>query len=241
MTAPFDSQKSCSYIEGIATDWFVIDDPGRFFLRYASAVQGYFASLLKNPEDAEDAAQDFFLRIMRKGFAHFTSRRGRFRDYLKMAIRNAARTYMQRTVRPLSDAYLLALLTSSPEAELALDQEFIEQWRWCLVKRAWAALRKYQDSCPGNVFYTVLRLKARYPEEGSVQLAARASVVTGNSVGAVAFRKQVSRARKVLAELLVREVLQTLRRPSSEELEQELRDLGLWNRIRRANANRLAN
>jgi RNA polymerase sigma-70 factor (ECF subfamily) len=234
MPSPAHDSQPSPFIEGIATDSLIFRDPGKFFLRYAPAIQGYFGSFIKNPEDAEDAAQDFFLRIMRRGFPGFAAARGRFRDYLKTAIRNAARSYMQRHRRRLNDSLALALLCPAPESELALDQQFIAYWRWCLVKRAWAALRQYQDSWPGNLFHTVLRLKVRYPEHDSVKLAARASALVGYPIQAAAYRKQVSRARRLLAELLVREVRTTLHDPSPEELEQELIDLGLWNRIRRA-------
>jgi DNA-directed RNA polymerase specialized sigma24 family protein len=222
------SEQPGAYIEGIATDKLDFADPTRFLRRYAPAIRGYFATLMRNRCDAEDAAQDFFLRIMRQGFPHFSVGRSRFRDYLKTAIRNAARTYMKRTGRPPSDAYIVAALASAPVADQVLDQEFIVHWRWCLLKRVWAALRRHQRSSPGNLFHTVLTLEARYPEEGSAELAARASAVVGYPLQVAAYRKQVSRARRLLARLLVEEVRLTLHQPSDEELNRELMDLGLW-------------
>ena len=217
-----------AYIEGIATDKLDLADPTRFLRRYAPAIRGYFASLMRNRCDAEDAAQDFFLRIMRKGFPRYSGGRGRFRDYLKTTIRNAARSYMKRTGRPPSNAYIVAALASAPIADQVLDQEFIVHWRWCLLKRAWAALRKHQGSSSGNLFHTVLQLEAKYPEEDSAQLAARASALVGYPLQVATYRKQVSRARRLLAKLLIKEVRLTLHQPSDDELDTELMDLGVW-------------
>jgi RNA polymerase sigma factor (sigma-70 family) len=228
-----EKQEPGAYIEGIATDKLDLADPGRFLPRYAPAIRGYFASLMRNRCDAEDVAQDFFLRIMRNGFPHFSGGRGRFRDYLKTAIRNAARNYMKRTGRPPSDAYIVAALASAPITNQVLDQEFIVHWRWCLLKRAWAKLRRHQGSAPGNLFHTVLQLEAKYPEESSAKLADRASTLVGYPLQVATYRKQVSRARRLLAKLLVREVRLTLHQPSDDELDCELMDLGLWTWIQK--------
>jgi RNA polymerase sigma factor (sigma-70 family) len=219
---------SGAYIEGIATDKFVLADSERFLRRYAPAIRGYFSSLMRNRCDAEDAAQDFFLRVMRKGFRHFSAGRGRFRDYLKTAIRNAALRYMKRTGRPASNAYIVAALGSAAVADQVLDQEFLVHWRWCLLSRAWAALRKHQGSSPGNLFHTVLQLETKYPEDGSARLAARASQLVGYPLEVAAYRKQVSRARRLLAKLLVNEVRLTLHQPTDDELDDELIALGVW-------------
>jgi RNA polymerase sigma factor (sigma-70 family) len=228
MTSKSEKPEPGAYIEGIATDKVVLFDPERFLRRYAPAIRGYFASLMRNRSDAEDAAQDFFLRVMRKGFPRYSGGRSRFRDYLKTAIRNAARSYMKRTGRPASNAYIVAALASAPVADQVLDQEFLVHWRWCLLKRAWAALRRHQGSSPGNLFHTVLQLEAKYPEEDSAQLAARASALVGYPLQVAAYRKQVSRARRLLAKLVVKEVRLTLHQPSDDELDDELMDLGVW-------------
>ena len=53
-----------------------------------------------------------------------------------------------------------------------------------------------------------------YPRDDAKALAARTSALTGRPLRPEAFRKQVSRARFMLAKLLVREVIQTLDRPT---------------------------
>jgi hypothetical protein len=75
--------------------------------------------------------------------------------------------------------------------------------------------------------YTVLRLTADFPEESSAALAERASARFGRLVGVDAFRKQLSRARRHFAQMIVNEIRETLEDGRAEEVVQELRDLGL--------------
>src|SRR5438094_5831593 len=70
-------------LDEIGTEWAIIHDPARFVQRYAPAVESYLRALIKNPHDAEDAAQDFFMRVAKNGFVRARQERGRFRDYLR--------------------------------------------------------------------------------------------------------------------------------------------------------------
>src|SRR5438105_3561459 len=82
-------------LDEISTEWTIISDPAQFVLRYGPAVQLYLTVLLRNRHDAEDVAQDFFMRITRLGFVHARRERGRFRDYLKVAVRNTALNFLR--------------------------------------------------------------------------------------------------------------------------------------------------
>src|SRR6267143_1938535 len=75
--------KTPQRLDEISTEWTIVKDPAQFVLRYGRAMQLYLVVLLKNRHDAEDVAQEFFLRITRAGFMHARRDRGRFRDYLK--------------------------------------------------------------------------------------------------------------------------------------------------------------
>jgi hypothetical protein len=68
--------------------------------------------------------------------------------------------------------------------------------------------------------------------EDSEKLAARVGQLTGRPIQPAAFRKQVSRARRMFAQLLLREVEQTLDAPSPQELEEELTEIGLMKHVR---------
>jgi hypothetical protein len=79
----------------------------------------------------------------------------------------------------------------------------------------------------------VLRLVLDHPEDDSEALAARISDSLGHPVRADAFRKQLSRARRVFARLLVIEVTRTLDYATPEKVEEELTELGLMRYVRR--------
>jgi Sigma-70 region 2 len=219
-------------LDRISTEWSRLDDPAHFVIRYAPAVQKYLGAILRDPADAEEVAQEFVLKVVEKGFGHARPDGGRFRDYLKASLRNAALTHLRkRTARPAGDSAILDELPAPP-AEAAADAAWLAEWRGCLLERAWHALDAHQRGSPGNLFYTVLRLTVDHPGEDSPALAARAATESGRPLKPDAFRKQLSRARQCFADLLVREVAQTVEPPSPERVAEELTELGLMEYVR---------
>ena len=85
-----------SNLDLISTRWSQITDPDQFVLRYASAIQAYLRALLP-ADSAEDAAQDFLAAGLTRGFLRTPELRGRFREYLKTAVRNTALTRLRRS------------------------------------------------------------------------------------------------------------------------------------------------
>jgi RNA polymerase sigma factor (sigma-70 family) len=216
----------------ITTVWSVVHDPSQFVLRYSPAIQRYLAALIPNCHDREEVAQDFFVRVVRHGFFRACHDRGRFRDYLKTAVRNAARNFLRRKqVENPGDSGLFESLADDA-AQSAAEQEWVDQWRRCLLGRACRALARHERQSPGNLFYTVLRMSADHPEDDTATLAARTSERIGRPIQAAAFRKQVSRARRLLALLLLQEVAQTLDDPTPEQVQEELIEVGLWKYVR---------
>jgi RNA polymerase sigma-70 factor (ECF subfamily) len=202
-------------------------------MRYGPAIQRYLSALIKNPHDVEEVLQDFLLRGLQRGFVRTESLRGRFRDYLKTAVRNAALThYRRRSPTPHGDLSALQLPAPPDETPIAADEEWASQWRQCVLSRAWQALDQHERTAPGNLFYTVLKLSGEHPDEDSKALAARVSARTGKPIRPDAFRKQLSRARRHFAELLVAEVGQTLEEPTPELVEEELIEIGLMEYVR---------
>src|SRR5438045_8066419 len=80
----------------ISTRWAEINEPARFAMRYAPAIRNYLLALVRNPNDADDIAQEFLLQVTRAGFPTANPERGKFRFYLITAVRNAARAWFQR-------------------------------------------------------------------------------------------------------------------------------------------------
>jgi hypothetical protein len=218
-------------LDQISTEWSLIRDSGHFVKRYAAAMRNYLRALVKDPHDAEDVLQEFLLRVLTHGFLRARQDRGRFRDYLKVAVRNAALNYLQRKKYPrASRVPLPSAAVASPQP--SADEEWVAGWREAVLRRAWRALERHQREHPGNLGFTVLRLVAAHPEEDSPALAARAGRSSGRRLRAEAFRKQVSRARRLFAQLLVNEVAQTLDHPTPGQVTDELSDLGLLAYVR---------
>ena len=219
-------------LDQISTHWSLISDPAQFVLRYAPAIRKYLEALIKDPHDAEEVAQDFLLGGLQRGFLRTDDLRGRFRDYLKAGVRNAALMHFRRRKAARHGGPDPAHLPDRGAGRARAEAEWVAGWRQCVLDRAWQALEHHQDRAPGNLCYTVLRLAADHPDEDSPALAARAGAQAGRPLRADAFRKQLSRARRLFAELLVQEVVQTLAEPTPEAVEEELAAVGLMPYVR---------
>ncbi len=218
-------------LDEISTDWDLVRDPAHFVQRYAPAIRRYVSALVRNHHDAEEVVQDFFLRVAQHGFLR-PSQGGRFRDYLKAAVRNAARNYLRRNRGPRPADINAFEEQIADKTQTAVDRLWADEWRQCLLERACRALEAHQSQSPGNLFHTVLNMVVNNPLDDSKSLAAHISALVGRPFRAEAFRKQVSRARRLLAKLLVQEVALTLDHPTPEQIKEELIDLALWELIR---------
>ena len=214
-------------LDEISTRWPLIRDPAQFVMRYAPAIRKYLEALLHNSHDAEDVVQDFLIKGLLRGFVRTENLRGRFRHYLKRAVRNAAINHMRHQSAHRTESLSEAPSLDPHDHDPAADRQWLAEWRGCLLDRTLQALDHYQRQTPGNLFHTAVRLTFDYPDESADELANRAGVQVGRSVRGEAFRKQLSRARRKFAELLRDEVQQTLERPTAEHVMEELAELGL--------------
>jgi DNA-directed RNA polymerase specialized sigma24 family protein len=218
-------------LDQIETDWSLVHEPAHLVERYSPAIERYLHALIKNDHDAEEVAQEFFLWVSQHGFPRVRQDRGRFRDYLKKVVRNYALNFLRKK-SPCAPRADLLHVPAPEHSDNVPDQEWVVQWRRCLLKRAWRRLQKHQERSPDNLFYTVLHLCATFPHEDSRALAARASLQSGKVLRAEAFRKQVSRARRMFAQFLIKEIAETLDKPAAPDVEDELVDLGLMGYVR---------
>src|SRR4051812_28898735 len=62
-------------------------------LRYHGAAYRYLLAMLREPTQAEELAQEFAVRFLRGDFRNASPEKGRFRDFLKTALRNLARKH----------------------------------------------------------------------------------------------------------------------------------------------------
>jgi RNA polymerase sigma factor (sigma-70 family) len=200
--------------------------------RYGGAVHRYLLGITRDPDLAGDLAQEFALRFLRGDFRRADPRFGRFRNFIKTAVLNLVvdhhrrrRTRLQHLAEEVPEP-----ITPAPDFS-ELDRRFIDCWREELLERAWADLARLQDRT-GQPFYTVLRLRADHPDLHSPEMADQLSERLGKPVNAGWVRQTLLRAREKFVALILEEVARSLGRPTPEQLDEELMDLGLWDYCR---------
>src|SRR5262245_46962789 len=122
-------------LDEISTDWAIVRDPARFVMRYAPAIRRYLGALIRNSHDTDEVAQDFFLCVAAHGFVRTGQAGGRFRDYVKAAVRNAALNFLHRR-HPAKSADASLLEAAAQRYQASADQEWMAEWRRCLLDRA---------------------------------------------------------------------------------------------------------
>jgi RNA polymerase sigma factor (sigma-70 family) len=201
-------------------------------MRYRKAIRGYLGALLANDADADELAQEVIVKMLQGGFAGFRSERGRFRDYLKAAVRNAALCYLRRRSSAAPVELDAEGLADAGGPDPRSDEAWLGDWRRSLLEGARQALHAFQSGRSGNVYATLLDLLRAHPEADSEALAGHLKACTGQVLRADAIRKQISRARRKFAELLLQEVKRTLDEPTPERVRDELIDVGLLSYVR---------
>jgi RNA polymerase sigma-70 factor (ECF subfamily) len=202
----------------------------KILLRYYGAVYRYLLGMLRDPAAAEELSQEFAVRLLRGDFKHFDPQRGRFRDYVKVALRHLVMDYWrlkrqrkEKEPQPLQRGQAESLVV---EKDIDFDKAFAEKWKEELLARTWEALQKNQEES-GQPYYTVLRCKTAQPNLHATELAQQVSGQLGRPITAEAMRQLLHRARRRFAELLVEEVERTLDTTEPGQVAEELIDLGL--------------
>jgi RNA polymerase sigma factor (sigma-70 family) len=197
-------------------------------LRYYGAVYRYLLGMLRDPAAAEDLTQEFAVRVLRGDFKRYDPERGRFRDFVKAAVRHLVMDHWKnrkdKQPQALSPGQAEPAAETVPEADF--DQAFLSKWKEELIARTWEALQKSQGD-DGPPYYTVLRCKTDQPEARSAQLADQLSAQLGKAVTGESVRQLVHRARRRFAELLVEEVGRSLNTTAPDRVAEELIELGL--------------
>jgi RNA polymerase sigma factor (sigma-70 family) len=196
------------------------------FQRYRRAVYRYLLAALNDAHAADDLFQEFSLKFVRGDFRSADPERGRFRSFLKTSLRNMI-INRRRQRSPLSAAELLEE-AADPRTE-AVEADFLEHWRKELLDRAWEALADAHKP-GGPPYYAVLRLRSEQPELSAAELAERVSrqFQVTPALTEAGVRKVLQRAREMFTDRLVNEVARSLVSGSRDELEEELRELGLY-------------
>jgi RNA polymerase sigma factor (sigma-70 family) len=195
-------------------------------LRYEGAVHRYLLKAVGDAEAVRELDQEFALRFLKGSFLKFDPSLGRFRDYVKRAVRNLMVDHYRGKgkTRHLDTGLEMSIVGGDGAAEL--DEQFTTAWRDELLDRAWNALEAHETRT-GNRFHSILKHRARHPRLNSAQMAEQLAPVLGRSVTAGALRQLLQRSREQWVKYLIDEVKVSLKTPTRDEVEQELADLKL--------------
>jgi RNA polymerase sigma-70 factor (ECF subfamily) len=243
MSALHNSTPRTPRLDEIATRWSLFQQAHQgspdhssaarnaFVLQYGSAVRKYVGAIVKDSQEAEELAQEVMVRLLRGDFAGATPARGRFRDLLKVAVRNMVRSHWSRKQRRSTAVLNEEQLCDSGCNRRSCKETLFGSWRQGVLDRAMAALDEHERAHAGCVQATLLRLRMEFPEADSEELAARLAEKTGKAIRTDCLRQQLHRARERFAQLLVDEVAQSMVHPTAQQIEDELREAGLLQHV----------
>lgn len=196
--------------------------------RYGNAATRYLMGAVRDPDRAQELAQEFAVLFLQGACQGADPYKGRFRDYLKGILRNLVRKQFRAQSRQpvgMGDNPIEPAVHQEPAEEL--DRDFLACWRDSLLAKAWEALAQLERET-GQPYHTVLRIRADHADKSSEELARLLSLQLSRAINAPACRKALQRAREKFAELLLAELKGTLPDPNPEHLRQELIDLELY-------------
>jgi RNA polymerase sigma-70 factor (ECF subfamily) len=182
------------------------------------------------PPDAEDLAQEFFARLLQKGYLEAADQaKGRFRTFLLVALDRFLANEWDRAqaqkrgggcaVVPLDTALAERLYAEQSVPELSLEREYERRWALTLVEQAVGRLRTEYEQAGKTAQFARLKgfLSA---EQGSISYGPLAREL-GTTEGAV--RVMAHRLRRRFREIFSEEVAHTLASP--QDLAEEMRHL----------------
>ncbi len=201
--------------------------------RYYGAAYRYLCGILRKTcadgrtdvdEVAWELTHEFATRFLNGDFGKADAGRGRFRDYLKQALRNLVTDHWRRHGKDP------AALDSDSDAgavpALDPDREFLDSWREEVFRQAWEALAMLEHG-GGPPYYTVLRSHLEQPDLSAADMAAELGARWGKTVTEESMRQTLRRARVKFADLLIDEVAHSLETENLERVKEEIIELGL--------------
>lgn len=198
-------------------------------LRYSASIRKYIRAIVRDDDKGDELAQDAVVRLLSGDFAGADPARGRFRDLLKVAVRNMVRNeWAKENRRRVADVDVNQIGNVSSEDDAA----WVSGWRQNALDLAWGALENFERTQPASSAYTLLRLRAAFPDATSDELARKLSDRIGQPVSSEATRQKLRRARVKFAELLIEEIADGLEETSPDEVESELQALELFEYVR---------
>jgi len=230
-------------IDAIETQWSMVrrahqgtmvsggDAKQVLVMRYSSAVRGYVRAMTGDDNEADELSQDVIVRILKGDFAGADPDRGRFRDLLKVAVRNMVRNHWAKKNRRKTVDFEMSE-TENLSGENDQADPWLNSWRHNLLENSWSRLKDYESDKKGSVAYTLLKLRAENPKDDSPTIAQKLSEKVGKEFRPDTTRQNLRRARIRFAEFLVEEIAQGLEEADPSRIQEELICLGLFEHIR---------
>lgn len=239
-----DNERLDAHLSQISTAWTLVGQAhgaspeariaaqAALFMRYRRAVYRYLLAALNDAHAADELFQEFSLKFVRGDFRGADPERGRFRNFLKTSLSNMI-SNRRKQRSPLTAVEQLEAV-ADPRAAV-VEADFLDHWRKELLNRAWEALADARKP-GGPPYYAVLRLRSEQPDLSAAELVEHISgqFQLTPPLTEAGMRKLLQRARALFTELLVDEVARSRAPGSREELEEELRELGMYPYCRRA-------
>jgi hypothetical protein len=193
--------------------------------RYRLAATRYVGHLVHGDREATQAVLDQLVDKFFDGLLKKWDGRGRFRDYLKVTLRNAVRDCARGKAR--CRERLWADLAQLPDVEY--QPGGADPWVELYAADLLALVRKALAAEDDPVLNTVIEALLELGEElSSVELAKRLEACTRKPCSEENARKTKERARRRLAKALLNEVRSVIETPTDDNVVAELRELGLY-------------
>lgn len=183
----------------------------RLFNVYRQPIVGYVRSLVRDPQEAEDIAHDFIVRLLNRGdLANVDRTKGRFRNYLGTSIRNfvlsrIAANHAQKR-EALNHAQPIESLAREPSSPDHAEREFTRQWWRATIDEAVARLRRDWEDVGYGELFADLEPRLWSKAEGSSVTA----IAEKHAVSPAAISMRVYRLKDMFRAMLVAVVAETV-------------------------------
>ena len=117
-------------------------------LRYSKAIRAYVRAILQDDGRADEVAQDAIVRLLSGDFAGADPNRGRFRDLLKVSVRNMARNHWAKENRRRPAAVDVDEIAGNDGS--SDDPNWLASWRQNALDLTWSALEHFERSQPDS-------------------------------------------------------------------------------------------
>jgi RNA polymerase sigma factor (sigma-70 family) len=206
-------------------------------MRYCDAVVRFLRAELRDPHAIDEVCSNFAVRVLEADglLQRADPRRGRFRDYLRVVLRNMVADYHRQRQRQSKHVKELKPADEEPadldSMQTEQDRQFVNCWRQEIIKWAWQGLEQTEQKT-GQPYATLLRLQEQHNGQRSAQLAELLTVRLDRPFTAAGVRQLAHRGRELFGDLLVAETARSLQvdagdADGADRVEEELIELNL--------------